>query len=95
VIFLARVLLANEFTMSMTADILDAVSPAARLMFGSPLLTPAASVAIAVEVVWLASSLALLFWLARQAREGAPPHEPPRRSLTQGGAVQDDLRLAA
>jgi hypothetical protein len=95
VIFLARVLLWKEFTMSTTTDILDVISPAARLMFGSPLLTPAASVAVAVEVVWLASSLAFLFWLARRARRGTPPHEPRRRSLTEGTAVQDDLRLAA
>jgi len=81
--------------MNMPAEILDVISPAARLMFGSPLLTPAASVAVAVEVVWLASSLALLFWLARQPRRGAPPHEPPRTSLTEATAAQDDLRLAA
>jgi hypothetical protein len=81
--------------MSMVSEILNVISPAARRMFGSPLLTPAASLAVAVEVVWLASSLALLFWLARQARWGAPPHEPPRRSLVHATAVQDDLRLAA
>jgi hypothetical protein len=85
----------KELAMSRAADIVDVISPAARLMFGSPLLTPAASVAVAVEVVWLASSLAFLFWLARQARRGAPPHEPPRRGVTEATAAQADLRLAA
>jgi len=77
------------------AEILDVLSPAGLLMLGSPLLTPAASVAIAVEVVWLASSLALLFWLTRQGRRGAPPHEPSRRSLVEATAARDDWRLAA
>jgi len=81
--------------MSIVAEILDVLSPAGLLMLGSPLRTPAASLAIAVEVVWLASSLALLFWLARQGRRGTPPHEPPRGSLVETTAARGDWRLAA
>jgi hypothetical protein len=80
--------------MSIVAYILDVISRAARRMFGSPLLSPAASVAVAVEV-WLASSLAFLFWLTRQPRRGAPPYEPPRSSLVHLTAVPEELRLAA
>ena len=81
--------------MIIVAEILDVISLAARLMFGSPLWTPAASVAVGVEVVWLASSLAFLLWLARRARSQAPPQEPPRRSRVEATASQVVLRLAA
>jgi hypothetical protein len=71
--------------MIIVAEILDVISLAARLMFGSPFWTPAASVAVGVEVVWL----------ARRARSQAPPQEPPRRSRVEPTASQGVLRLAA
>ena len=101
-ISLARALLSEESvfglrgtTMTIVAEILDVISLAARLMFSSPLWTPAASVAVGVEVVWLASSLAFLLWLARRARFKALPQKPPRRSRVEAGASQNQLRLAA
>jgi hypothetical protein len=81
--------------MIIVSKILDVISRAARLMFSSPLWTPAAAVAVGVEVVWLASSLAFLFWLARRAQFEALPQKPPRRSLVEAGDSQDRLRLAA
>ncbi len=81
--------------MTVVAEILDVISLAVRLMLGSPLWTPAASVAVGVEVVWFAISLAFLLWLARHARSQAPPQEPPRRSRVEATASLDDLRLAA
>jgi hypothetical protein len=68
--------------MIIVAEILDVISLAARLMFGSPFWTPAASVAVGVEVVW-------------RARSQAPPQEPPRRSRVEPTASQGVLRLAA
>jgi len=81
--------------MTVVAQIFDVISPAARMMLGSPLWTPAASVAVGVEVVWVASSLAFLLWLARHTRSQAPPQEPPRRSRIEATASQDVVRLAA
>jgi hypothetical protein len=71
------------------------MAPLGSLVFMSPLWTPVISVAVGLEVAWLASSLAFLFWLGRPVRSQAPPRKPPRKNEAEMATPNESWGLAA
>ena len=69
--------------------LISAGMPADGVVADIPLWTPATRITLAIEIAWIAASLALLFWLTKPAKSNRSQPERPLRKRTARG--EDDV----